>query len=365
MVSHAEVVRQLLGASLLDGRKVLAGDLWIDAVPSRNGGYKVRSLDGPCYFVKQGIGAEGEASVAREAATYRHLTSRATSGELRRALPQIHGYDESHCLLVLGLSPDSTSLREFHARRGRIPKAVASATGHALARLHQLPPPDTTAGLDPGASPAPAWPLSLHRVGVRILHDASGANLEMIRMIQGFPEFCRLLDGLRAEWKATSLIHFDLKADNCVIAPSSDGARREHEIKIVDWEFAGAGDPCWDIGSIFSDYLGLWVLALPVLADTSPRRFLELTRFPLDRMVPAIRAFWSAYERTIGLTRDEARATLLLAVRYSAARLIQTAFERMQASQCLTGNIVCLLQLSWNMLERPDDAATHLLGLPA
>jgi len=35
----------------------------------------------------------------------------------------------------------------------------------------------------------------------------------------------------------------------------------------------------------------------------------------------------------------------------------------MQHSSVLTGNVVCLLQLSFNVLQRPREAAAQLLGL--
>jgi hypothetical protein len=55
---------------------------------------------------------------------------------------------------------------------------------------------------------------------------------------------------------------------------------------------------------------------------------------------------------------------LLRAVKYGAARLVQIGFEQMQTSMQLTGPIVCLLQLSLNILRRPHEAAVYLLGIP-
>ncbi len=51
------------------------------------------------------------------------------------------------------------------------------------------------------------------------------------------------------------------------------------------------------------------------------------------------------------------------ATRYAAARLIQTGFEQMQHSTHLTGNLVCLLQLSLNIMSRPQEAMVQLLGI--
>jgi hypothetical protein len=54
---------------------------------------------------------------------------------------------------------------------------------------------------------------------------------------------------------------------------------------------------------------------------------------------------------------------LLKAIMYGAARLVQTAFEHMQRSNETTGNTVCLLQVSLNMMMRPYEAALFLLGI--
>lgn len=365
MLSPAGVVRELLGMALLDGGQILDGGLRVDGAPRRNQSHKVQPLSGPCYFVKQGIGPDGEALVAREAFIYRFLNSGSAPSEIQRALPRFCGYDESRRLLVLGLSPASLSLREYWARRGSIPRAAAAAIGRALAGLHGMPPPETTAEWEPGGPRYAAWPLSLHRPAIGVLRDSSVANLELIRMIQEFPAFCRLLDELRGGWRSDSLIHHDLKADNCVLGRIAGGAPRRHEVKIVDWETCGPGDPCWDVGSFFGDLLGLWLLSIPILSDMPLERRLDLTRFPLDRSHPANRAFWNAYVEGRGLTRREEREILRRAVRYSAARLLQSAFEQTQGSHRVTGNVVCLLQVAWNVLDRPAEAATRLLGLPA
>jgi hypothetical protein len=81
-------------------------------------------------------------------------------------------------------------------------------------------------------------------------------------------------------------------------------------------------------------------------------------------MQPAIRSFWRAYVKRRGTGPGESRELLRRAVRYAAARLIQSALEQMQLRSRLTGNVVCVLQVSLNILQRPEEALTLLLGLP-
>jgi hypothetical protein len=77
-----------------------------------------------------------------------------------------------------------------------------------------------------------------------------------------------------------------------------------------------------------------------------------------------MRAFWSAYTRRMQLDPTTADEWLIRSTRYAAVRLIQTAYEQGQSASRLTGNTVCLLQLSFNILSRPEDAAVGLLGIP-
>src|SRR5208282_3494029 len=105
--------------------------------------------------------------------------------------------------------------------------------------------------------------------------------------------------------------------------------------------------------SVFMDYLNLWLLSIPITGEAAPDGFAALARYPLKSMQPAIRSFWRSYARRMELRGIAADEWLLRAVKYAAARLVQTAYEQMHVSMQLTGNIICFLQLSLNMLERP------------
>jgi hypothetical protein len=44
---------------------------------------------------------------------------------------------------------------------------------------------------------------------------------------------------------------------------------------------------------------------------------------------------------------------------------VQAVYEALCESVSLTGNAVCALQLSLNMLRRPEEAVVQLLGIPS
>jgi len=361
MLAQPEVAPYLLQRQLISAASIVEGDLMVVDVSRRNRNFKVISAQSPCYMLKQGIRADGSVTVAREAAVYQFLQSIPEHRELQRYLPHCYGYDAHESLLIVELWPDAQDFHEYHARRGYFSTTLATTLGHALGTVHRLTALAVARGAARSFVGRLPWVLVLHRPGLDIFREISNANLQLIRIIQHAVEFRRMLDELRQGWRADTLIHHDIKWDNCLV-PSQ--AKRHSRLKLIDWEFAGLGDPCWDAGAVFSNYLSFWLFSIPITGEEPPDRFLELAQYPLERMQPAMRAYWQAYVQEMGLDAVTAEAWLLRAVKYGAARLIQTGFEHIQLSTQLTGNLVCLLQLSLNIMQRPHEEIAHLLGIP-
>lgn len=364
MLTQRAVVPYLLQHGLISEQAIVEGDLTVVDASRRNLNFQVISERGPCYLLKQGIEPDGVETVGHEAAVYQRLQS--SSGDLGfdRYLPRFFGYDPKERILIIEFLRDARNVREYHDRRGRFPPTFAAAMGTALGTLHRL---NWTGGEregdDSNLEIPPPWILSIHRPNLGMLQQLSSASIQAIKIIQRFPEFCELLDGLRRKWINATPIHFDIKWDNCLIVARRSGSQKT-DLRIVDWELAGIGDPCWDVGSVFNDYLSYWLGSIPITGETPPERFIELARYPLGRMHPAIRSFWESYLRHMELDTATSAEWLLRAVKYAAARLIQTVYEGLHHSNNLTGNAVCSLQVSLNILRRPQEATVQLLGIP-
>lgn len=359
-VTEREIVRFLLARGLVDPAHLVAGDLMVLDASRRNHNFQIIDERGACYLTKQGVGPQGVAAVAREAALYQRL--HAYRG-LERYISRFHGYEAREHLLVLELVRDARDLRAYYARADRFPILIGTALGNALGTVHRV---TSAAGrleeLDEAFGGAPPGVLALHRPDAGIFRDASGATLRLIQVAQGSAELCQALDDLRQGWRARALIHGDVKWDNCVVC-GRPGSRRMTRVKLVDWELAGVGDPCWDVGAAFSGYLGAWLLSVPFVGEDGIERYLKYARFPLGRMRPTIRAIWRAYARQMRLDAATEDQWLLRATRYAGAGLIHTAFEHTQMSALLEGNVISLLQMGVNILRRPREAMAHLLGL--
>jgi aminoglycoside phosphotransferase (APT) family kinase protein len=361
LLGEQSVVPYLLNRGLIRPRIVTDGDVEVVDTSRRNRSFRFISPSGPSYLLKQGADSDGREWIGHEAAVYRTL--RAEAPVFDRYLPRFHGYDPVQNILVLEYVRSASNLSEYHTRYRRFSVIQARHIGRALAVLHELHlPTDATDAFRPAVFTP--WIFSVHRPGLQIVREISSANIQLIRIIQGFPELGAYLDALRREWAPTALIHGDIKWDNFIVAPREPSGQRTH-LRIVDWELANLGDPCWDLGSVFHAYLSYWLLSIPAFPGEPPERFLDLALFPLEGMQSAMRAFWQSYTRKRQADPATSDEWLVRALRYGAARLLQTAYEQLQTSMLFTANIVCILQISFNILQRPHEASVQLLGIPA
>lgn len=362
MLERTDLFEYLAQTNLLDPRAVVENDLVLAEFKRRNLCYGLISADSQSYLIKQGIGKDGKAGVMREAHMY-SLLSRVRTSTRRSMLPHIPAFIRSDAelgLLVLEYLTDARTLLETYDERARFPCSHAAKVAVAIGTLHQLS--ITSAEIESlTLMPPPA--LELHQPDLDALCSMSGANRQFISLLQSVPELCLWLDNLRASWRPISLINADLKWAN-ILLHRQHARRRRSTLKIIDWEFARIGDPAWDVGSTFHDYLYCWLLSAPVTDNASPQRLVQEASIQLKQIQPALRAFWDSYKHTMQMEAGEEVEFLEYAVRYAAVRLLQSVFEHNQNVSVMLGNTSYFVQLALNLLKNPLQAALRLLGIP-
>ena len=254
-------------------------------------------------------------------------------------------------------------MREHQSKSGRFSQSLARVAGKTLAYLHGKNTVTKQRMSSASAvTTAPPWILSLASPSFRVLREISHGNIELVKALQKAPTAGSILSDLRTRWNHSYFVHGDIKWDNCMVIRKA-GSQGRWEIKLVDWETAGLGDPCWDLGSMFGNYLSCWLFSIPYTDRESVSQSVNLARYPLERIQPAIRSLWQAYRTEMALDAQTSNEWLVKSTRFSAARLIQTAYEAMVHSPNFTVNIANLVQLSLNILRRPLETAVHLLGI--
>jgi aminoglycoside phosphotransferase (APT) family kinase protein len=324
VLTAASLSHYLLERGLVSSASLVDGDFHIGDLSRRNRVFRVLRGPHPAYIVKQVKDWKpySVATLEREARFYSLMRSEPALERLRRFPPRCYAYDADNQVLVLELVPESPL--EQHGST-RFSTAYARAVGESLRQWHR----EACAAADVFRDfhQYTSGTLSFH---LQSDDSESGpANAELRRLVKRDAAAGSALDALRQQWQSQTLIHGDMKWGNCLIATNagSDALPR-----FVDWEMAGWGDPLWDVAGILQEYLAAWARG---------SRTAEQVAAPM-------RAFWMAYG-----AGDE---LLERAMGYSAARMIQSAYEILKHEEEMTAPAIRLLQPALNILATPDRA---------
>ncbi len=366
LATKNSIVHYLIGRGLLSRQEVVEGGVTVLERTSRNRNFLILRRGKPGYFVKH-IQPDQPAStltLEREAACYNLMRQDAKFAALRPLAPGIVAYDRLRYVLVLELLPDAENLGAWQSRENRFPVDIAQRLGTALGTYHRNIGLSAANG-SPQAAAFPRavpWILQFHQTQAAGLAALGAANVQLHAVLNRYPDFGYRLDAIHSGWQSDTLIHGDIKFENCALF-FPEGPESPYDLKLVDWETADFGDACWDAGSVFQAYLNCWLYSIPPTPGATAEQLEQLARTPLGSVQPAIRAFWRAYAETLQLDSYQAAQRLERCVLMAAGRMLQTVFEWMNRQPQLSANAMFQLQVSLNMLQRPGEAVPALLGI--
>jgi hypothetical protein len=292
------------------------------------------------------------ASLAREAGCY-WAVAHSGCPIVAELMPGFIAYDPSWHVLLIEALPRTESVAERRRRLRESPDVVDRLVGESLAVLHSDRVQQFAARFAGWVFPCrPPIGLGLHWWGEQVLQPLSPACVQLLALLRGDTRLCGLLDELRAGWRRDRFIHGDMKWENLVVTPDANG---EPAVRLVDWEFADWGDAAWDVAGVLQSELAHRIvsaahpLAFPDMLGTS-----ECSP-PWD----GSRQFWAAYAGRAGshtAFRDRC-------VRYTGARLIQTAFEHVVHQVWVAEPSLAMLRIGARLIAHPEDTASRLLGI--
>jgi hypothetical protein len=353
-------VEFLRARSLIDARDVVEGDLAIEEATGRNANLRIGSRTGRNFFIKRA--PDRNASLLRvEAALYAHATRSDDWSPLRPFLPRVHSFDEEQAILVMHRSPSALDVFDVDSADDTLGlPAIAGLLGAALAAAHSVPADN--AGADAFLGLNAPWALTIHQPSPSALSDLWPGQVHVLRAIQEQSWTGELLDQLGAGWRRTALMHGDLKFTNVLVETTPPGGVPAGVV-LVDWETASVGDPAWDVGSVLQSYLWFAVFLVSLLQETpaegAGRAFGE--RLPAYQR--EMRTFWDTYVAASTLPPNTAAPLLERAIIFCGVRLLQTAWELAQGEDTPGRLTSGALQLGLNILRRPGNAASQLIGI--
>jgi Ser/Thr protein kinase RdoA (MazF antagonist) len=369
MLTVDNVTDFLLDRRLIDAAWIIDGPLTIRSMARRNRNLVIVGPGTAGFLIKQPYDpAEGGLETLRREALFHGLCREEPTAELMsEVIPRLVDRDLDEAILVFELIPDVVtllSLLEDPSGWG-IRVEAAYGFGQALGAFHRV-----FLAIDPDDSDRPWLPrdtpavLELHRPNVARRGNFSRAVSEIFRTVQKSESLGDVLDALRGLWQPESIIHADIKLDNVLVRPVSAAPESDAiEVWIADWELVQVGDPAWDLAGALQDLLVNWVRSMPLNESLGDEAMFARAGLPLAEVQGIARALWSGYREEAGLHPDEADDFLLRAVKFSAARLFQSAYEAAWYEDRMPAVAAMLLRIGEDLLMEPEHGRIILYGI--
>jgi Ser/Thr protein kinase RdoA (MazF antagonist) len=361
-LTASNLAHYLIGRGTLAAGAVVDGDFVVAEAGRRNRNYKVLQNNSPGLFIKQIRNADPMAvsTLQREAACYRLALQNPDYSHLAELMPRFIDHDPNRHILIFELLANGENLSEHHTRLRAFPNTIGALLGEALGRYHRTLRGKPLRQEDLAHFPRqPPWIFSFHNSHNQMTALSGGAT-QLAEIIKQYPDLYFNLERLRQSWSYDSIIHGDMKWDNCLLYSDEHG---NQQLKVIDWELVDYGDASWDVGAILQAYLTFCIYSMPFYSETVPDRLLAGAGYSLESTFPAIRAFWQSYRTTSGLPAEQAYYFLLRCVEHAAARMVQTSFEWLYHTPAINNQCAIILQTAMNILRNPQEAAANLFGL--
>jgi len=371
LLTGFNIAHYLLDKGYLAPDAILDGTFTAHQTSSRNANYLINRDAGPrdvgrdALFVKQVQAWDGEKieTLRTEATCYWLANHEAAYASLKAFLPPFVEFDHPNHILITGAVPGAINLNDFYRQQRQFPLALATRQAELLSSFHQP--------IAPTEQDASSLRLFRRQQPVVFTWSAAGfpnygagrseAERQMVQLITQNGDYMQRLQGVREQWQATSLTHGDIKPANFLLNADA-GQTHQYDLRLIDWETADIGDPCWDVSAVFQSYLFYWVLHEPLSGQPADGGWQTLG-FSLETMQPSMRQFWQVYTQRMGWSADAMRTNLKKTVGYCALKLIHTCYESIQQAPVMPPYSARMLQLSLNLLRAPDDAIRQVFGL--
>jgi Phosphotransferase enzyme family len=355
--------------SYLRDRKICLED---DSSPSKvtpldgkNFNLKVEFLNGQSLLVKQTTPdfseAEpdeflGDGTIACLATTVLKAWQKHTVLPLDR--------DPANGILVLPFLNGYESLADYYDR-STFRLDVAQQVGHILGEMHQLTHNqlavlDILLGIDPDLEPA-TMPYFLQSLPPLTPEDFGRIRTDALVFFQAYGKFSQLpeaISALEEIWQPSCLVHQDLRLENWLIANN-----RSIDLRLIDWEVLGWGDPLADLGYLLAEYLKLWTDSIPRHNGLAISALLAQASVPLSQIQPSLGAVIAGYRQAFPEIAAARSNWLEIVGRYCGRALIEDIVTQMQYMLPINSTSLCNLQLGNSLLCQSQKAVSTLFGV--
>lgn len=369
LIDIDNVIPYLLEFKLIDTKSIVDGDLQIFDASRKNRNIRVMRKNNTSFLLKQSSQTDINSSITlkREALLYALMQNDDDFSSLVDLAPRIYDFDEDKNILITEFVKGYSWNDYVYSKNNmNLEKENVSLLGKNLATYHIA----FEKMIDSQKLNFLPKTFSLEKLlihpGPEIFVNLSQANMKLLKIIQKDPNIYDILEEIFSNWNPQTLVHGDIKFDNIIMSLIHDEKHKKiiNKIIIVDWELAIIGDPAWDIGSIFQEFIRIWLSLLPITGTEDAEQLINLSKNSFHNMQKSLRIFWEHYCKASGKNANELNELLIKSTNFCSVRLIQSAYEMLHSQTELNNLAVYMVQISLNILVNINSAIIHLFGIP-
>ncbi|MBD2169104.1 aminoglycoside phosphotransferase family protein [Calothrix membranacea FACHB-236] len=287
---------------------------------------------------------------------------------LRPSLPEILHYDAENSIMVARYLDDYQDLMEFYTKEKIFDSKIAAAIGNFLANIHRhtFNHQEYQAFLSGNSDDSYTEQVRrmvqyLEIIEPEIFGLVPTDGLRFFALYQRFDSLGTALKNLGNAVIPCCLTHNDLKLNNILVHKNWQQSTN-NIIRIIDWERSAWGDPAFDLGTLISSYVQLWLGSLVISKSLSLEESLSLAMTPLEKLQPSIATLTQVYLQTFPEILKHRPDFLLRVMQFTGFALIQGIQAMIQYQKSFGNTGIAMLQVAKSLLCRPEQSIPTIFG---
>jgi Choline/ethanolamine kinase len=364
----------------------------VELKPAKNFNLLLTLPEGRQLLVKQEPyhGGKTAGEFLREWRSSQFFRSFPALAPVRPWLPEILDFDVENSIMVIHYLSDHRDLVDFYAKENDFPTPIAASIGAILAAIHRstfnqqehqnyLAQDATEESVDI----ASALTQGVGRIGPEVFGQVPGDGLKFFALYQRYDSLGQAIAELSQTFQPCCLTHNDLKLNNILLPDSweqtllrdstdsfnsfSESAQIDGfkviQLRFIDWERSSWGDPAFDLGSIITSYLTMWLGSLAVSKSIGIEEALRLAMTPLESLQPSMAALLSTYLEQFPEILAYHPQFLRRTMQFAGLGLVQAIQSILQHQKTFGNSGICMLQVAKTLLCRPEESIATVFGM--
>lgn len=293
--------------------------------------------------------------------------------QLHRWLPEVLHFDADNSIIVFNYLADYRDLADFYAKENVFPTEIASAIGVILATIHRFTL-DCEDYREFFLQNSPSVAIdqtrkltrNLERIGPEIFGLVPADGLKFFALYQRYDSLGKAIASVVDNFDTCCLTHNDLKLNNILLPlewKQTTTSDRIIQVKLIDWERSTWGDPAFDLGTIISSYLVIWLGSLVASKSIAIEEALSLAMTPLEQLQPSITALTRTYLTHFPEILQRRPDFLQRVMQFTGLNLIQVIQSMLQYQKTFNNTGICMLQVAKTLLCRPEASIRIVFGI--